>query len=197
MILVFFGLLCCSVLSKTFYNYGYLEKDGSKYCGNDGAIYINTTEFDGDKNVYLKIEVTDGYFKEDYLYYGGYSTIPYQVNLENTKDNYYKSTKIKKNAYYSDYYWKDSKDEITYFKVKIPKEKYLFISVPNYLTVGGSLTISFGSTLTVGEIVGIGLAGIVAFTLIVVGILLLCRRRKMKLANNNIETTNGAQSKLI
>ena len=88
-------------------------------------------------------------------------------------------------------------DEITYFKVKIPKEKYLFISVPNYLTVGGSLTISFGSTLTVGEIVAICLAGTVAVTLTVVGILLLCKRRKMKLANNNIETTNGAQSKLI
>ena len=190
-------MLCCSVLSKTFYNYGYLEKDGSKYCGSYGAIYINTTEFDGDKNVYLKIEVTDGFFKEDYLYYGGYSTIPYQVNLENTKDNYDKSTIIKKNAYYSDYYWKDSMYEITYFKVKIPKEKYLFISVPNYLTVGGSLTISFGSTLTVGEIVAICLARCIAVTLIVVGILLLCWRRKRKLANNNIETTNGAQSKLI
>ena len=78
------GFLQLEFESKDFYNYGYLQKDSYGYIGS-GAFYLNTSEFKGDRNVYLKFEVTDGYFEEDYLYYGGNPSTPYQVNLKRLK----------------------------------------------------------------------------------------------------------------
>ena len=97
-----------------------MQKDSYIYVGS-GAFYLNTSEFKGDRNVYLKFEITDGYFQEDYLYYGGYSSTPYQVNLEKTKDNYKKVSLIpQRTGYNTD----DLMDEYAFFSIPIPDEQY-------------------------------------------------------------------------
>ena len=182
---------------KNFYNYGYLQKDGNRTVGNGGSIFLNTNEFKGSSNVYLQFEVTNGFFEEEFLYYGGFSSTPYSVDLESTKDSYYISRVTRKYAYYSDHSWKDSIDETAYFKIKIPDEPYLFVSVPYYTSLSGSITVSFGSTLSVGEIVGIGLGGCFGIAIIIVGILIYCQKRKKRFANNNFQPTNNNPATLI
>ena len=172
----------------------HLKKDSYIYCSS-GAIYINTTEFKGDSNVYLKFNVTNGYFEEYFIYYGGSSSLPsypYSVNLESTKDSYYDTWVLKKNAYYSPYSGlMDTKDEAAYFKIPIPEEKFLFISVPNYESLGSSVLITFDSTLTVAEIVGICIGAIIAFGLILFLILWYCCYKRKQRHANNFQSTNN------
>jgi len=130
-----------------------------------------------DRNVYLKFEITDGYFENDFLYYGGYSSTPYQVNLEKTKDNYEKTSIIPDRTSYNP---DDLLDEYAYFKIPIPDEQYLFISIPKYKSLRTSVKVSFESTLSVGEIVGIAIGCSIGFIIIVVALSIYCKRRQMR-----------------
>ena len=170
------GFLHSLIKSEVFYNSGYLKKDSYQYIGS-GAFYLNTSEFKNDRNVYLKFEITDGYFEKDFLYYGGYSSTPYQVNLEKTKDNYEKKSIIpKRTSGNTD----DLLDEYAYFKIPIPEEQYLFISIPKYNSLRTRVKVSFESTLSVGEIVGIAIGCSIGFIIIVVALSIYCKRRQMR-----------------
>ena len=165
------GFLHSLIKSEVFYNSGYLKKDSYQYIGS-GAFYLNTSEFKNDRNVYLKFEITDGYFEKDFLYYGGYSSTPYQVNLEKTKDNYEKTTIIPKRT--------SGITEYAYFKIPIPEEQYLFISIPKYNSFRTRVKVSFESTLSVGEIVGIAIGCFIGFIIIAVAFFIYCKRRQMR-----------------
>ena len=125
----------------------------------------------------MKFEITDGYFENDFLYYGGYSSTPYQVNLEKTKDNYEKTSIIPDRTSYNP---DDLLDEYAYFKIPIPDEQYLFISIPKYNSLRTSVKVSFESTLSVGEIVGIAIGCSIGFIIIVVALSIYCKRRQMR-----------------
>ena len=170
------GFLHSLIKSEVFYNSGYLKKDSYQYIGS-GAFYLNASEFKNDRNVYLKFEITDGYFENDFLYYGGYSSTPYQVNLEKTKDNYEKTSIIPDRTSYNP---DDLLDEYAYFKIPIPDEQYLFISIPKYNSLRTSVKVSFESTLSVGEIVGIAIGCSIGFIIIVVALSIYCKRRQMR-----------------
>ena len=176
------GFLQSFIESKDFYNYGYLQKDSYGYIGS-GAFYLNTSEFKGDRNVYLKFEVTDGYFEEDYLYYGGNPSTPYQVNLEKTKDNYKKVSFLSQRTGYNIEYLLD---EYAYFKIPIPDEQYLFISVPKFNSLSSSLKVIFDSTLSIGEIVGIAFGCSFGVIIIIAAISIFFKIRKRKIAESSV-----------
>ena len=146
----------------------------------------------------MKIEVTDGYFDEDFSYYGDNSLTPYQVNLEKTKDSYQISRYTRQRMEYKYYTYKNTIDEYAYFKIPIPKEKYLFVSIPKYVSLSSSVKVSFDSTLSVGEIVGISLGCSLALTIIIVAIIVYCQRRKKRIAEGFItQPLNNTQINLI
>jgi len=192
------GFLYSFIISKVFYNSGYLQKDSNKYIGQS-AIYLNTSEFKGDRNVYLKFVVTDGFFDEDFVYYGGYSSTPREINLEKTKDSYEITRVTRQTTDYSKYYiYHDTIDEYAYFKIKIPDEPYLFIAAPKYVSLSSSVKVSFDWTLSVGEIVGIGLGGSFGLAIIIVAILVYCQKRKRRNAEGNLsQPLNNTPANLV
>ncbi len=200
-IFLIFVFLYINIESKRFSNGGYLQKDKSIFDSDYHSIYINTSEFKDDSNVYLKFKVEEGYFKEDFLYYGGYSSTPQNVELETIKDSYYTTSIIQNNPYVDKHSSINSKYEVTYYKIPIPKEQYLFVSVPTYIQsgLGGSVEISFDSRLTISEIIGICVAASLGFILITFGIIYLylyiCRKRR---TNNNVfQSTNNNLLNLV
>ena len=196
-IILIIGFLRSIIISKVFYNSGYLQKDSYKYIGG-GAFYLNTSEFKGDSNVYLKIEVTEGYFLEDFAYYGGYSSMPMEINLESTKDSYSIGTIDRQEIDYSQYTLKATIDGYAYFKIPIPDESYLFVTVPKYTSLRSNIKVSFDSTLTVGEIVGIGLGCSFGFAIIIVAIIICCQRRKRRNPEGNLsQPLNNTPANLV
>ena len=71
-------------------------------------------------------------------------------------------------------------DEYAYFKIPIPDEQYLFISIPKYNSLRTSVKVSFESTISVGEIVGIAIGCSIGFIIIVVALTIYCKRRQMR-----------------
>ena len=186
-IFLFFGFFLFYNYSLVFKNDGYLQKDRSIDSFNGKAIYLDTNEFKGDSKAYLKITVHHGNFKQDYLYHGGYDSTPDEVNLDSKQEKYFSS----KYEYKSEYSDKDN-DDIAYFKVSIPKQRYLFVSIPTYDSFNGSAaTVNFDSTHSVGEIVGI-IIGVIAGLVIVILFIAWCvKKRNKRFENNDFQTVNN------
>ena len=175
-----FGFLYLTVISLYFTNDGYLQKDQSKDTYNGDALYLDTNEFKDESYAYIKIVAHHGTFSQKNLYYGGYSNTPETVNLESSLD-YYFNNKYNYKSEYSD----TDTDDISYFKIPIPKEKYLFFSIPNYNAVNGSVaTVSFDSTQSVGEIIGIIVGVLVGLIIIILLIAYCVKSRSRKFENN-------------
>ena len=74
----------------------------------------------------------------------------------------------------------DLLDEYAYFKIPIPDEQYLFISIPKYNSLRTSVKVSFESTFSVGEIVGTAIGCSIGVIIIVVALTIYCKRRQKR-----------------
>ena len=80
----------------------------------------------------------------------------------------------------------DLMDEYAYFKIPIPDEQYLFISVPKFNSLSSSLKVIFDSTLSIGEIVGIAFGCFFGVAILIAAIIIFFKIRKRKIAESSV-----------
>ena len=178
--LLILGLLnLCVVYGAGYYfNYlSYLSKSGvvtiSYYKrASDNFIYLDMSEFSGDSTIDLRITVYDGYFSDNVMYYGGFDDKP---NGSSVKLYEYKSSSSSTSTSYGFFYYYD--EFSYYFKIPKPPQKYLYVSIPNYISYTYGYAEVKISSLNVGLIVGI-VIGVAVVVGVVIFLVIFFRRRR-------------------
>ena len=179
-----YTLVVLSILSlsfgETFITYGNLQRTDELVITNRNkknyALYLDMSQFQDQDNVYIKITVYNGYFREKKMYYGYNSTMSEEVFLDFYQ--FYNSKKEGKYFGESCYY------DYTYFyeikKSKKSEDKYLFVSIPEFEGSHVEICISKDEAdeISVGAIVGIVLSAAVLLAVAIFLIIYFVRKFK-------------------
>ena len=123
--LLIIGLLQLSVGKKCDVLGSLYKKNPLTITSNNYCVYIDTYDFETEKEIGIKVSICGGHFGESRMYYVGNNNIP-SVSYPTDYEDYYSE------SYGSCGYYADSESLIYHFKIPKPSERYLFVSIPDF-----------------------------------------------------------------
>ena len=146
---------------------GVISKTNSqKTISNFQCVYIDTYEFEKEKEIGIKVTVYEGRFEEEDMFYIGDNSIPpveYPTNYESP----YSSSHSGYSFCYTEFTY--------YFKIPKPNERYLFVSIPAfYIEFKDSyVEIEIGEPFPLWKIILIVIAVVILFSVVIIVIIKL------------------------
>ena len=166
----------CSLLGKL------TKKNSLTTRINNYCVYIDTYDFEKETEFEIKATVYKGYFVEEKMCYVGNNSIPSVLNTESCTRycgmNYPGFDEDIDDSYYQHNY--NSRFSY-YFKIPKPRERYLFVSIPNYaIEYDSKVKIEFGSLSEVWVITIIVIVSIFSSIIISVIIYAICTSKRKR-----------------